>query len=174
MLLEWLLDEEKIKSADIYKQTNKHKHSISSVLGSEIRHGIFWGLIFDPGIFLGFVGSPGDFFGFWFLPPFDHPQHLKSGSPPPPGPMRILLSIFNHTTLNKGFSKSGGETKSDSVSRHPRMLWWPSLNFSLPVPFCYFSDISVLRHTSRSPTRGKKCLQTRLHNNIALLPFAIS
>ena len=33
-------------------------------LGSEIRHGIFWGLIFGPGIFLGFVGSPRDLFGF--------------------------------------------------------------------------------------------------------------
>ena len=33
-------------------------------LGSEIRHGIFWGLIFGPGMFLGFVGSPRDLFGF--------------------------------------------------------------------------------------------------------------
>ena len=27
----------------------------------------------------------GDFLGFWFLPPFDHPRHLKSGVPQPPG-----------------------------------------------------------------------------------------
>ena len=26
--------------------------------GSEIWHGIFWGLVFGPGIFWGFVGSP--------------------------------------------------------------------------------------------------------------------
>ena len=26
----------------------------------------------------------GDFLGFWFLPPFDHPRHLKSGASPPP------------------------------------------------------------------------------------------
>ena len=32
--------------------------------------------IFDLGIFGGF--------GFWFLPPFDHPCHLKSGLPPAP------------------------------------------------------------------------------------------
>ena len=39
---------------------------------SEIRHGIFWGIN---------VWSS-DFFGFWFLPPFDHHCHLKSGVPP--------------------------------------------------------------------------------------------
>ena len=32
--------------------------------GSEIRHGIFWGLDFGAGIFLGFVGSPRDLVGF--------------------------------------------------------------------------------------------------------------
>ena len=37
-----------------------------------------------------FVGGGGgnfssrEFFGFWFLPPFDHPSHLKIGYPPPP------------------------------------------------------------------------------------------
>ena len=49
--------------------------------GSESRHWIFGGLNFGPGIFWGFVWSPKDFFGFWFLPPFDHPCHLKSPSP---------------------------------------------------------------------------------------------
>ena len=53
--------------------------------GSEIRHGIFWGggggLNVSPGIFLSFVWSPRDFLGFWFLPPFDHPCHLKSAVP---------------------------------------------------------------------------------------------
>ena len=39
----------------------------------------FWGVNFWSRDFLGsFVGSPRDFFGFWFLPPFDHPHHLKS------------------------------------------------------------------------------------------------
>ena len=37
--------------------------------------GFFWE------IFWGFVWSPKDFFGFWFLPPFDHPCHLKCPSP---------------------------------------------------------------------------------------------
>ena len=36
------------------------------------------------GGFGGFVGSPMDFLGFWFLPPFHHPRHLKSGVPTPP------------------------------------------------------------------------------------------
>ena len=49
--------------------------------GSEIRHGIFLGKNFGPATFWGFVWSPGEFFGFWFLPPFDHPCHLKSGVP---------------------------------------------------------------------------------------------
>ena len=35
-------------------------------------------------IFLGFVAGPRDFSGFWFLPPFNHPCHLKSGVLPPP------------------------------------------------------------------------------------------
>ena len=39
------------------------------VFGVNFWSGFFWG---------GFVGSPKDFFGFWFLPPFDHPCHLKS------------------------------------------------------------------------------------------------
>ena len=59
--------------------------SASNFYGSEIRHGIFWGgggLNVSPGIFLSFVWSPRDFLGFWFLPPFDHPCHLKSGVPP--------------------------------------------------------------------------------------------
>ena len=56
-----------------------HKHSLFSLLyhlipsgnfqGLDIRHGIFWGLMFGPGVFGGFVGSPKDFFEFWFLPP---------------------------------------------------------------------------------------------------------
>ena len=64
--------------------------------GSSIRHGIFWGLNFGPGIFLGFVWSPRDFFGFWFLPPFNHPCHLKSRVPPPPGVHRCS-QIINQT-----------------------------------------------------------------------------
>ena len=35
---------------------------------SKIRHGSFWGSMFDPGIFVGFVGKPRDFSGFWFSP----------------------------------------------------------------------------------------------------------
>ena len=45
--------------------------------GSKIQHGISEGWNFGPGIFLHFVWSPRDFRGFWFLPPFDHPCHLK-------------------------------------------------------------------------------------------------
>ena len=74
----------------------KHKHSITNVsifrvvsfnvfwkfswLGNSAWD--FWGLNFGPGIFLGFVWNPRDFLGFWFLLPFDHPRHLKSGVPP--------------------------------------------------------------------------------------------
>ena len=46
--------------------------------------GILRGLTFGPGISLGFVGSPRDPFVFLFLPPFDHPRHLKYGVPSPP------------------------------------------------------------------------------------------
>ena len=44
--------------------------------------GFFGGLIFGAGLLLGFVGSPRDFLGFCFLPPFDHPRHLKLGVAP--------------------------------------------------------------------------------------------
>ena len=72
---------------------NKHKHSISivhifrviwfkaSCKFLRLRNSTwdFWGVNFWSRDFLGgFVGSPRDFFGFWFLPPFDHPHHLKS------------------------------------------------------------------------------------------------
>ena len=40
--------------------------------GLEILHGIFWGVKF----------WARDFFWFLYLPPFDHPCHLKSGVPP--------------------------------------------------------------------------------------------
>ena len=36
--------------------------------GSEIRHGIFWGINVGPAIVWGFVWSPRDFGGFWFFP----------------------------------------------------------------------------------------------------------
>ena len=37
-----------------------------------------------------------DFFGFWFLPPFDHPCHLKSGGfPPPPGSISGSISFIS-------------------------------------------------------------------------------
>ena len=41
------------------------------------------GLIFGPGIFGEVVGSLRDYLGFCFLPPFDHPRHLKSVVSPP-------------------------------------------------------------------------------------------
>ena len=49
------------------------------------------GLIIGPGIFGGCVGSPRDFCEFLFLPPFDHPHHLKSGVPLPAPPRDIPL-----------------------------------------------------------------------------------
>ena len=50
---------------------NQNNLKIRDIYGSEIWHEIFGGLNFGPGIF----------FGFWFLPPFNHPSHLKSGVP---------------------------------------------------------------------------------------------
>ena len=37
--------------------------------GSEIRHGIFWGINFGPVMSFFFVLKPKRFFRFWFLPP---------------------------------------------------------------------------------------------------------
>ena len=71
--------------------------------GSEIRHGIFWGLNFGPGIFwVLFKAHARDFLGFLFLPPFNHPCHLKSGVPAPPG-------LF---TAPPNFSAKGGNSIS--------------------------------------------------------------
>ena len=43
--------------------------------------GYFCGLIFGPEIVLGLLEAVGVFLGLRFLPPFDHPWHLKSGVP---------------------------------------------------------------------------------------------
>ena len=51
-----------------------HSMLSGSFNDTEIWRGIFVVLNFGSGIF----------FGFWFLPPFDHPCHLKPGLPPPP------------------------------------------------------------------------------------------
>ena len=65
--------------------------------------GYFGGLIFGPQIFWGFVGSPRVFLGFSFLPPFDHPGHLKSGvpptPPPPPPPLGVHFNVKNSKVL---------------------------------------------------------------------------
>ena len=50
-----------------------YAHSSSGYFySSEIGYGIPWRVKF----------WSRDFFGFWFLPPFNHPCHLKSGVPP--------------------------------------------------------------------------------------------
>jgi len=54
---------------------------------------VFLGVNFWSRNFLGFVGSPRDFFGFWFLPPFDHPRHLKLGVPPGLWWRKMLLVV---------------------------------------------------------------------------------
>ena len=58
------------------------RSSFGNSHGSEIWHGIFWGLNFGPVIFLGFVWSSLDFFGFWVLPPFDQSLSLEIRSTP--------------------------------------------------------------------------------------------
>ena len=70
--------------------------------GSQIRHWIFWGLNFGTGIFFGFVWSPRDFWGFWFLPPFDHSRHLKSGVSPPHPLGKQLPSRLNIDDMLNG------------------------------------------------------------------------
>ena len=49
--------------------------------GSEICHGIFWGINFGPAIFWGFVWSPRNFLGFWFLPHLIIPVTWNPESP---------------------------------------------------------------------------------------------
>ena len=41
----------------------------------------FLGVNFWSRDFFGFDGSAGDYFRFWFLPPLDHPCHMKAGVP---------------------------------------------------------------------------------------------
>ena len=84
---------------------NKHKHSISNVfIARVISFYAFWkflrlgnsawdfsGVNFRSRNFGGFWESCREFFGFWFLAPFDHPRHLKSGVPPSPWGSLIYL-----------------------------------------------------------------------------------
>ena len=58
----------------------------------------FFGINFlSRDFFSGFVGSPRDFVWFLFLPPFDHPCHLKS---PPPPPGHVLVRTLGLSSLN--------------------------------------------------------------------------
>ena len=50
--------------------------------GSEIRHGIFWGIIFGPGIFGAFVGSPLEFFWVSIFARIRSSPTLEIRSPP--------------------------------------------------------------------------------------------
>ena len=52
----------------------------------------------------GFVGSPRDFWGFLFLPPFDHPRHLKLGVLPPP--WDYIKSTYTVTIMNKRYKSA--------------------------------------------------------------------
>ena len=47
----------------------------------------FWGVLFE---------ALGISWGVLFLPPFDHPCHLKSGVPPPPTLAREPINMFCH------------------------------------------------------------------------------
>ena len=58
-------------------ERNKNKNNI---LGLEIWHGIFLGLIFSPGIFFGFVGSPMHFWGGLIFAPIQLSPLLEIGS----------------------------------------------------------------------------------------------
>ena len=64
---------------------------------------IFKALKFSMGFFGGCGEIPRNFCGFRFLPPFDHPRHLKSGVPPrnPPPPPRELGKFCNTTALQR-------------------------------------------------------------------------
>ena len=50
-----------------------------NLYGSEIRHGIFFGLILWSRNGLVLLEALGLFWAFLFSPSFDHPRHLKSG-----------------------------------------------------------------------------------------------
>ena len=70
----------------IYFACSKHWRFVvvpvypSRVILRKFGKGSFWGQFnFWSRYFLGFCLNPREFFGFWFLPPFDHPRHLKSG-----------------------------------------------------------------------------------------------
>ena len=87
--------------------------------------GFFGGLMFGPVILLGFVGSPRDFLGVDFLPPFDHPRHLKSGLPPFPPPRGALSLYCEHLkSVNAHASKKSvwGFYRIYSINRPRRLL----------------------------------------------------
>ena len=58
-------------------------NTFGNFYGFEIWHEIFWVLNFGLGVFWILFKALG-IFGVSFLPPFNHPCHLKSRVPPPP------------------------------------------------------------------------------------------
>ena len=90
--------------------------------GLEVRQLDFLGVIFWSKDFLGFVWSPRDFFGFWFLPPFDHCCHLKSGVPPSPLGFCDLV-LFKSDRVFEAISQSVVSAYFDSTSE----LWTKKL-----------------------------------------------
>ena len=126
--------------------------SSGNFYGSEIRHGIFGGLNFGPGIFWRFVWDPSDFFGFWFLPPFDHPCHLKSGVP-----------TLGHKYIDKRricWQEIGSKYKH-KIKEKKTFLFFFSFNlYSMGHPWTFLDSmhfIKVFLYWGWSPGGGGYC-----------------
>ena len=131
---------------------------VGNFYGSEIRLGICLVLNFGPGIFLGFwvfwalIGSPRDIFRVWFLPPFDHPCHLKSVVPPPSPPAwDSLRSLHKTFAVMLNVSMAWVKTNPNWLLkkkwyRVKELLIKLHLNGNI-IAFCAFYDIWCLGPT---------------------------
>ena len=132
--------------------------------GPKIRHGIFRALNFVPGIFGGFIWSPRDFWGCSFLPPLEHPCHLKSGIPHPPPPWgdqheispRNINALKNGVVMRIEYMIRKDESNW-YFSKNPHYFYWKSigtvnenLNFDIRVSRVKSSMYSLILRRPRS------------------------
>ena len=100
--------------------------------GSGIRHGILWGLNFDPGIFGGYIWSPKDFLGVYFCPHWNIPVTWNPEYPPPPGwpawHFSLQYQCFKKTELSWELSTWSGKMSLIDISTNsPHHFYWKSI-----------------------------------------------
>ena len=101
--------------------------------GSKIQHWIFGGYILVQGFFGGLFEAQGIVLGFWFLPPFDHPCHLKSEVLPLEENMTKSCKMMNRKKVHVGESIEKTNTPVLSTIIFSTLIDWTVIYFSVII-----------------------------------------